>query len=617
MPGSQEPNEPAFAALLDFIKTSRSFDLTGYKRGSLLRRVQKRMAAVDIHDIADYLDYLEVHPDEYEPLFDSILINVTSFFRDEDSWECISRELIPNMLAQRNADGQIRIWSAGCASGEEAYSIAMLLAEAVGLEELTKTVKIYATDVDESALAAGRRAVYSAHKLESVPSNLKTKYFQATGENYTVCPELRRSVIFGRHDLVQDAPISRIDLLICRNTLMYFNTETQGRILSRFNYALSNRGYLFVGKAEMLSAPSNLFYPAILKYRIFSKINRSNQAPRNLNSTLNGITEQGLAEIGGSSTLCLEAFECLPTAQVILDNNGYLVLANQSARSMFNLVMTDIGRPLQDLEMSYRPMELRSIIERAHSTGQSVTISKVDKYLPGAKTQFIDIQVDPLCTTKGTSISFADVTSQEKLKDNFKRALKELEITNQELHSAQEELETTNEELQSTNEELETTNEELQSSNEELETMNEELASTNDELEVTNAMLRSLSTTVGQDKLFMESILESVGSAIIAVDTSFIVRLWNHRAQDLWGLRTEEAVGNKLNSLDIGLPLESLEECLKNNLANEPSCDKLELKAINRRGQHIQVDIKISPIRPSAREPITAFVLLIEEKKEH
>ncbi|HEU4341646.1 MAG TPA: protein-glutamate O-methyltransferase CheR [Candidatus Binatia bacterium] len=241
-----------FEALLEFLRQSRGFDFTGYKRASLMRRVNKRMELVNNKTYDDYMDYLEVHPDEFGHLFNAILINVTSFFRDAPAWDFFRSEVIPQIVERRETDGVIRIWSAGCASGEEAYSLAMSFAEAVGIDGFQQRVKIYATDVDEEALNLARQASYSAKALEPVSDELRKKYFEVVNDRYVFRPDLRRSVIFGRHDLIQDAPISRLDLLVCRNTLMYFNAETQAGILSRFHFALNRTGFLFLGKAELL-----------------------------------------------------------------------------------------------------------------------------------------------------------------------------------------------------------------------------------------------------------------------------------------------------------------------------------------------------------------------------
>ncbi|MGA9380065.1 MAG: protein-glutamate O-methyltransferase CheR, partial [Phormidium sp.] len=245
------PQDPDFEALLQYLKGNRGFDFTGYKRPSLMRLMKKRIQRVGVENYNEYLDYLEVHPGELNELFDSLLLNVTTFFRDPAAWEVLNQEIIPKILGAKPNNEPIRVWSAGCASGEEAYTIAIVLAEALGTEAFKNRVKIYATDLDEDALNQGRQAVYSPKILQNFPAELLSKYFETSGNNYVFRTELRRCVIFGRHDLVHDAPISRLDLLVCRNTLMYFNADTQVRILSRFHFALNDTGFLFVGKAEM------------------------------------------------------------------------------------------------------------------------------------------------------------------------------------------------------------------------------------------------------------------------------------------------------------------------------------------------------------------------------
>src|SRR5919199_1219066 len=246
MPTADRTRE--FEALLDYLKQNRGFDFTGYKRPSLSRRIEKRMQAVGIGSYAEYTDYLEAHPDEFTHLFNTILINVTTFYRDAVPWDYLGAEIVPRILAQREPSEAIRVWSAGCASGEEAYTLAIVLAESMGLDQFRERVKIYATDVDEEALDKARHGTYTAKELSPVPEPLRDKYFErAADTGFVFRKDLRRCVIFGRNDLVQDAPISRIDLLVCRNTLMYFNGGTQAKVLRRFHFALAHGGVLFLG----------------------------------------------------------------------------------------------------------------------------------------------------------------------------------------------------------------------------------------------------------------------------------------------------------------------------------------------------------------------------------
>ncbi|MEW6496116.1 MAG: CheR family methyltransferase, partial [Cyanobacteriota bacterium] len=523
--------DPAFEALLHYLKRTRGIDFTGYKRPSLMRLTKKRIQRLGVETFSDYLDYLEANPLEINILFDALLLKVTTFFRDASAWNCIAQEVIPKILAAKPDNELIRIWSAACASGEEAYTVAMLFAEALGEEEYKKRVKIYATDLDEEAIASGRLATYSARELRDVPEAFLQKYFDASRTAYTFRTDLRRCVIFGRNNLVQDAPIGHLDLLICRNALMYFNAETQARVLSRFHFALKENGFLFVGKAEMLLTHANLFRPVNLKYRIFSKLSKVTMRDRLLIMAEAGNTEVG-NHLMRNMRLRDEAFEYLPIAQLIVDVNGNLSLANRQARLLFGITNQDLGRPLQDLQVSYRPAELRSRIEQAYAERRSVQITNVE-FLNSSQSNslYLDIEVIPLMDTNaelvGVLIVFQDVTRYHQMQQELVRSTQELETAYEELQSANEELETTNEELQSTNEELETTNEELQSTNEELETMNEELQSSNEELQTTNDELRDRTDELNRVNAFLESILTSLQMGMVVLDNRLSVQVWN------------------------------------------------------------------------------------------
>lgn len=616
---SSAPQDPDFEALLNYLKRTRGFDFTGYKRPSLTRLMKKRMARVGVDSYSEYLDYLEANSLEVSQLFDALLLNVTTFFRDTSAWESLAVEVIPRILSAKRDKETIRVWSAGCASGEEAYTIAIILAEALGTEEFRTRVKIYATDVDEDALTHGRLASYTAKELRDVPDQLREKYFESSRTSYTFRNELRRCVIFGRHDLVQDAPISRLDLLVCRNTLMYFNAETQARILARFHFALNDTGFLFVGKAEMLLTHANLFTPGQLKYRIFAKVPKVSLRDRLLVIAEAGNTEAG-NHLEGNIRLRDEALEYLPVAQIVVDINGNLALANRSARTLFGVSMQDLGRPLQDLELSYRPIELRSRIQQAYTERRSVLINNVEQVVPvEANIIYFDIEVIPLIDTNaeflGVTVVFTDVTRYNQLQRELNRSTQELETAYEELQSTNEELETTNEELQSTNEELETTNEELQSTNEELETMNEELHSSNEELQSTNQELSDRTNELNRVNAFMESILTSLRIGMVVLDGKLSVQLWNDLAGELWGLRFEEVQGSFFFDLDIGLPVEKLRGVIRacqNGASDYSDYQEIELDCVNRRGKVIRCRVICTPlIVEKVRQGV---ILLMEER---
>ena len=602
--------------LLEFLRQQRGFDFTGYKRPSLERRVQRRMQLVGIEDFERYTEYLEVHPEEFAQLFNSILINVTSFFRDEPAWEFLRNDVIPRLLGAKGPHDQVRIWSAGCATGQEAYSLAIAFAEALGAEALRERVKIYGTDADEEALNVARLASYTAKDLETVEPALVNRYFEESGGRFVFRPDLRRSVIFGRHDIVQDAPISRLDLLVCRNTLMYFNAETQARILQRFHFALNGdgRGYLFLGRAEMLLGHASLFTPVNLKCRVFAKVH-SGMAPGVRPPPQAGDNGGGNDMMRNASLRDL-ALEESPVARLLVDADGTLVMASQKARVTFSINPKDVGRPFQDLEISYRPVELRSLIEQAYADRRTVMQTSLERRFPDGERQYFDVMVAPFFGEKhnplGVSISFLDVTRYSRLSEELQRSREEIQTANEELQSSNEELETTNEELQSSNEELETTNEELQSTNEELETMNEELQSTNEELQTVNEELRTRTDEVNHLNAFLESVLAGMRSAAVVVNQNLNVLVWNRRAEDLWGLRPDEAQGRALLNLDIGLPVGQLRDVIRPCLGGDKDHHEIVLDAVNRRGKKIQCRVTCSPL-VSVGKKREGVILLMDE----
>ena len=597
--------------LIEYLKRGRGFDFAGYKRVSLERRVRKRMQSVGLGDYGDYLDFLEVHPEEFEILFNTILINVTAFFRDATTWEFLAREVLPQLLRRRKDGAPIRVWSAGCASGEEAYTLAMLFADAVGPVVYREGVKIYATDIDEEALARARQATYDAKEMDGVPPEFAKKYFEHSGGKFVFRPDLRRNVIFGRHNLMQDAPISRVDLLSCRNTLMYFNAETQARILTRFHFALNDGGILLLGRAETLVSQASAFEPIDLRRRISAKLPR---ASLNLRDRLLLLTQpegvyDNAIDTEAKARLREAAFDAGPTPEIVVDVNGALVLANEHARAIIPLAPTDIGRPIQDLKISYRPVEIRSCIDQARAERMPVILRDIEWESSSGDMRALDIQVAPLMDSGnmliGFAITLADVTVSNRLQRELEHANQELETAYQELQSTNEELETTNEELQSTVEELETTNEELQSTNEELETMNEELQATNTEL-------RQRSDELNNVNAFLESVLTSLPGGVVVVDADFMVLVWDAQSQELWGLRADEAVGRQLLGLDVGIPLERLAQPMRECLNGSRPYIELELDCTNRRGRSIRCRVTCSPLF-SGKRLIRGVIVMLED----
>jgi two-component system CheB/CheR fusion protein len=598
-----------FERLLEYIKANRGFDFTGYKRPSLARRTRKRMHALDIDAYDDYLAYLESNPDEFVELFNTILLKVTEFFRDGEPWEYVEQVIAPRIVEAKTEAEAVRVWCPGCASGEEAYTAAIVFAELLGDVDRSR-LRVYATDVDEEALSKGRHALYTSKEVANVPERYRQRYFERERAGYAFDRDLRRNVIFGRHNLVQDAPISRVDFLVCRNTLMYLDAETQNRVLENFTFALNDDGYLFLGKSEMLLTRPHLFTPVDAKRRVFQRVARGQ-----LREGLRAFGTGDKTQVNPTELLRAAGFEAGSPAQLVVDRQGILMLANHEARLLFGLTASDAGRPIQDLEVSYRPLELRSLIQEADVARTTITRRGIG-WKTEAGARVLEVRVAPLRSREGealgTVVTYLDVTSYKALQDELERSKRALEEAYAQLQSSNEELESTNEELQSSNEELETMNEELQSTNEELETMNEELQSTNEELEAMNNEFRQQTTELNRVNSFLDTVLTGLGAAVVVLDENLRVLAWNATAEEMWGLRFEEVRNQSFVGLDVGLPVAELATRISGCLSDHGSSE-VTVAAVNRRGETIRCRVQCKRLANVAGDG-SGVLLLLEEQ---
>jgi two-component system CheB/CheR fusion protein len=491
-----------------------------------------------------------------------------------------------------------------------------MFAEAIGVKECADRVKIYATDVDEEALQHGRSGIYARRALEPLTDELRDRYFERHGAQYVFRPDLRRRVIFGRHDITKDAPISRLDLLACRNALMYLNAETQSQVIDRFHFAVREEGYLFLGKAEMLLSDAERFEVVSMRHRIFRR--RAGMSPKRYQQAQvkTGVTSgSDMREVARRRHLRDLALESAPNPMLSLDADGIVVLINAQMRAMFGLATRDEGRPFRDLEISYRPAELRSLIEQANTERRQVRVGAVERITGKDEVQYLDILIQPLWDSgsapEGVMMVFTDVTTTTRLQLELKRNQEELDTAYEELQSTNEELETTNEELQSSIEELETTNEELQSTNEELETTNEELQSGNEELETMNEEMRVRTSELGEARTFLEGVLSSIAAGVVVLGSGLQVRSWNRSAQELWGLRSDEVSGEPFFSLDFGLPTGQIHQMVQECLASGKPTGPARVNAVNRIGRAITCLVTCSPLDHS--DEAGGVVLMMEE----
>ncbi|HEY1650933.1 MAG TPA: CheR family methyltransferase [Acidimicrobiales bacterium] len=623
-----DPSDEGLEDLLAFVRDARGFDFTGYKRSTVSRRVHRRMQDLGLESIAAYHDVLEADVDEFAALFNTILINLTGFFRDPAAWEHLEAEVLPEIVARHAPDEPIRLWSAGCASGEEPYSLAMAMARLLGLPDAARRVKIYATDIDLDALETARAAVYTDKALGDVPEDYRELYFQPDPQNRgsAVIPTLRRTVVFGRHDLTSDPPISRVDLVSCRNTLMYLNSETKAAVIPRLHYALGNGGYLFLGRAEMiLGTGVGRFRPINLKQRIFAAVPQAPQSPLpgEAGDGAAGYPERRpydlhapvpLSEFGDQRAPSDAEFEPSLIAELHVNTELIVTGANDAAQDLLAFDAQDLGRPLHELPLAAQPVDLVTPIQEAIAEGSSRGLG-VARYTT-AQGDAVDAEVRILPTLDqhqqvvGASITFDDIRATQRLREAYRQVHEELETAYEELQSTNEELVTSNEELQSSYEELETSNEELQSTNEELETTNEELRSSNDELESTNIDLKTtteavenLNTTLVEANRDLQrygalhrQVMDHFPAAIVVLNSRLLVTEWNNAADALWGLGEDEVLGEPFFGLELGLPLDVLQAPVRASRGEGAQPASLELVAVDRSGGSFTCRVRVLPI---------------------
>lgn len=523
--------------LLAHVSRQTNIDFRSYKTSTILRRISRRMAVTHNANLHDYGQYLEMHPEEMQELVRAFLIKVTGFFRDPEAYDYLRAEILPELIERGRSRGRVlRIWSAGCATGEEPYSLALLLANLLGPELPEWSIKIFATDLDEGAVNFSRRGFYPANILKDLPDDYRQKYFEQAEQGYRIIKPLRQMVIFGYQDLSRGTPFPRIDLVICRNLLIYLKPELQQGILDLFSYSLhQTNGYLFLGKAETARPTKATFESVNKKWKIYRCTGGPLALPPQQAASPLGIglpyTERRARayhlanaerQLASPETLEREVSQFrnfneamlryLPLGVVIIDRTYRILTINGGARRLLGI--REVANE-QDFLHTVRGLpyaQVREAIDTAFRERSTITLNELELDASfGIASRYINLIVMIAQTEPGAPdlaiLSVSDATEQVQTRrrldavqaeqtqlvaelstanKRFSDMNKELQDANEELQAANEELMLTQEELQATNEEFEATNEELQATNEELETNNEELQATNEELQTTN-----------------------------------------------------------------------------------------------------------------------------------
>jgi two-component system CheB/CheR fusion protein len=507
----------------EYLRHRLGHDFSQYKRNTMLRRVQRRMQVVGATTGDEYLERLRTNEEEAALLFRDLLINVTCFFRDEDAFDFLRREVIPELLSGKGASDTLRIWTPGCSSGEEAYSIAILIAEAMVRMQARPTVQIFATDIDEAMLHKARSASYPQSAVKDVPPELLDRYFFAQDDDYVLVQSVRDMVRVSNHNLIKDPPFSRVDMIVCRNLLIYLNGNLQQRLIPVFHYALKPRGWLFLGSAENIGSRND----------IFDTVDAANKMYRRRGAHRQSVTMPLVVQ-----PLALTAVEPVPVeAQrrpqerpdlaarrvldryappyVVVDVDNDIVRASNRTGKYLELAPGEPSTKVTDLAKRGLKSAVRSVIEGARTTRKRTIKRNVVTENDDDSVAMVDVIADPLSEDE-VLIVFQDAGSVDpdddadapakdySNEDRIRQLEEELDESRSKLRTTVEELETSNEELKSSNEEMMSMNEELQSANEELATVNEELKNKVDQLARANSDLQNFIESTQVPTIFLD-----------------------------------------------------------------------------------------------------------------
>jgi two-component system CheB/CheR fusion protein len=557
----------ALETVVMLIREQTRHDFTNYKKTTFYRRIERRMGIHQHSTIADYVGYLQENPQEVELLFREMLIGVTSFFRDAEVWEYLRTEIIPSLLSTRRQHQALRAWVPACSTGEEAYSLAIVFQEA--LESLHLKVlpqhialQIFATDLDGTAIEKARKGIFPANIAADVSSERLRRFFvPLESGGYQIAKSIREMVIFAPQNIIQDPPFTKLDILTCRNLLIYLNAELQKKLLPLFHYALNDGGIMVLGAAETASGFTNLFTPAHEKIRLYRRLTPTipnkpvlfpshfaiARTPTSSVTTMN--TNDNLKAI--ADKLLLERYA--PAAVLTNQDGDILYISGRTGKyleppagkvnwNIFAMAREGLGFELMSAfrkaVSEQQTRQIKGVVIGTNGGKQTVDVSIQPINEPETMSGmvlivFVDVQESPVSTKKEKSLrgTSANQTRVQEAEHELQRLREEMQTSQEELRSMNEELQSANEELQSTNEELTTSREEMQSMNEELQTVNYELQAKVDELSHTSNDIKNL--------------LDSTDIATLFLDSAMCVRRFNSRISKM----------TKLIAGDIGRPI--------------------------------------------------------------
>ena len=619
--------------LIHLVHNQRRVNFRHYKPATLQRRIERRMAALGVKEIDDYVAIARSSTKEIDALFKDFLISVTAFFRDPSEFEAL-RSVVGKIIEGKSPDGTVRIWVPGAATGEEVYSIAMVFANHLGGVEAFSNhkVQIFASDIDNEAIEIGRRGFYAETALDEVPRDFIQEYFDKVPTGYIVKKALRERVVFSTHNIIQDPPFLNIDLISCRNLLIYFQSSLQAQVLSRFHYALVPHGVLFLGKSETVAANESLFRPAEHERHIFFQRPGKNKSlfnefgsqrayyPRPREAKRDTVDARDLAASEARFDSLVKAlgpdgFLIGPDMQLRKaygNVNPYInVQSGSLSLGVTSLIKEPFGQDVRTaVPVVLRTRETRSGIAHIDEADPNVRVRViVHPVESGPDDEVLALAVINKWEEKGLQIDGGALDDTVDLQQQNDELRRELAIAQTNLQQTAEELETSNEELQALNEELQSSNEELQSTNEELETSNEELQSTNEELSTVNEELQVSANELRLLNQSLNSILLNIGSPLIVVDRGLNIVHVSNASEALFQINAEE----QLPHLSLLKRQKGFPDIV--DLANQAMTERRRIET-EIRGDDINAIISIVPNTLEGGQVNGAIILIADNTKE-
>ena len=555
-------SEELLRRVLAHVRVRTGHDFSKYKRATILRRIARRMQITRTEDPNNYFDLLRDSPDEAQALLGDLLVSVTSFFRDKEAFEILEQQVIPQLFHTMSPDQPIRAWIPGCATGEEAYTVSMLLLEQASRQDIRPTIQVFGSDLDTKALGVARNGHYPAAIEADVSEDRLRRFFMREGDHYRVRQELRDVVLFANHSLLKDPPFSHVDLISCRNVLIYLDRELQDLACSTFNYSLHPNGFLLLGPSESADSPPGLFRMFNRKARIYQSLAGPGAArllPRLLGGTQ--VPHEQIPQLARSATPTALLSEAVSHRQAIERLGPPSILVDQAHRVLHmsdnaGRFLQPAGGPLSgDVVDLVRPelrFELRSALHRVFENSRPCLSLPIAVRFNGAPHRVL-IQVKPLAENdakearavvlfiEGEPVSqsneFAAVPGQDDgTSDTIARLREELQQTQTRLRTTREESESANEELRAANEELQSINEEYRSTSEELETSKEELQSINEELQTVNSELKLKLEAVSRAHSDLQNLMAATDFGTLFLDSSLRIKRFTHQVTELFSI---------------------------------------------------------------------------------